>query len=302
MTAPPPDSQVGDSRGTSYVAAPARRLRALPAGRGSSSSRPAVLRRSPRRRPAARWASVACSLSGMRSWPIAIREDWCEPMRCMTAPLEACASSNSRAFSPGRGSGQLLADLGADVVKVERPGAGDDTRDWGPPFVEGADGEPALGRLFPVLQPRQALDRGRFRDARRGRRSCAGSPRHADVLIENFKVGGLAKYGLDYASLARGQSAPRLLLDHGLRPDGPLRAARRLRLHDPGHGRHHGPDRRAGRRAAEGGVAFADIFTGVYAAVGDPGGAAPARCDGRRAAIIDMALLDTQVGVLATRR
>ena len=59
--------------------------------------------------------------------------------------------------------------------------------------------------------------------------------READVLVENFKVGGLAKYGLDYASVARGQSAPRLLLDHRVRPERPVRRSRRLRLHHPGH-------------------------------------------------------------------
>ena len=118
----------------------------------------------------------------------------------------------------GPWAGQLLADLGADVVKVERPGSGDDTRGWGPPFVEGADGE--------------HLSAAYFHSCNRGKRSIAVDfetpegqalvrrlARTADVVIENFKVGGLKKYGLDYASLKARQPAPRLLLDHRLRPD-----------------------------------------------------------------------------------
>src|ERR1700712_1831768 len=101
----------------------------------------------------------------------------------------------------GPWSGQLLADLGADVVKLERPGAGDDTRSWGPPFVQAADGG--------------TLGAGYFHSTNRGKRSvevALETPEgqalvrqlaaHADVVIENFKVGGLSKYGLDYASLS----------------------------------------------------------------------------------------------------
>src|SRR3954464_5084419 len=96
--------------------------------------------------------------------------------------------------------GQLLADLGADVVKVERAGVGDDTRAWGPPFVEGADGE--------------NLSAAYYHSANRGKRSVTADLKSAegqslvrrlvataDVLIENFKLGGLVKYGLDFESL-----------------------------------------------------------------------------------------------------
>ena len=99
--------------------------------------------------------------------------------------------------------GQLLADLGADVVKVERAGAGDDTRGWGPPFAE--DGAAAY-----------------FHSCNRGKRSVTADfesaegqafvrtlALHADVVIENFKVGGLKRYGLDHASLSA--SNPRLI-------------------------------------------------------------------------------------------
>jgi crotonobetainyl-CoA:carnitine CoA-transferase CaiB-like acyl-CoA transferase len=100
----------------------------------------------------------------------------------------------------GPWAGQLLADMGADVIKVERRGPGDDTRSWGPPFVEGADGVP-LGAAY-------------YHSCNRGKRSITadfGDPndmervrtlaRDADIVIENFKTGGLKRHGLDYESL-----------------------------------------------------------------------------------------------------
>ena len=114
--------------------------------------------------------------------------------------------------------GQILADLGADVVKVERKGAGDDTRGWGPPFVEAADGGHLGAAYF------HATNRGKRSieldfESEDGRRIVRKLAARSDVLIENFKVGGLAKFGLDYASLAQGKPAPDLLLGHRLRPD-----------------------------------------------------------------------------------
>ncbi|MBV8565422.1 MAG: CoA transferase, partial [Methylobacteriaceae bacterium] len=96
--------------------------------------------------------------------------------------------------------GQLLADLGADVVKVERPDVGDDTRHWGPPFVKGARGE-NLGSAY--YHSCNRGKRGIIADfeTEEGRVLVRRLAAHADVLIENFKLGGLAKYGLDYPSL-----------------------------------------------------------------------------------------------------
>ncbi|MEY3597119.1 MAG: hypothetical protein RL543_1072, partial [Pseudomonadota bacterium] len=96
--------------------------------------------------------------------------------------------------------GQTLADLGADVVKVERPGSGDDTRTWGPPFVAAADGGDLSAAYF------HACNRGKRSiavdfETPEGQATIRRLAKHADVLIENFKVGGLKKYGLDYDSL-----------------------------------------------------------------------------------------------------
>ncbi len=97
---------------------------------------------------------------------------------------------------------QLLGDLGADVIKVERPGAGDDTRKWGPPFVTGPDGQPTAESAYYLSANRNkrsvAIDITRPEGAALVRRLAAG----CDVLIENFKLGGLKKYGLAYDDLS----------------------------------------------------------------------------------------------------
>src|ERR1700750_1271356 len=95
----------------------------------------------------------------------------------------------------GPWAGQLLADLGAEVIKVERPGTGDDTRGWGPPFA--ADGSAAYFHGCNRGKPSVAIDL----DSEVGQAQVRALVRDADILIENFKVGGLARYGLDHASL-----------------------------------------------------------------------------------------------------
>ena len=183
----------------------------------------------------------------------------------------------------------MLADLGADVVKVERPGAGDDTRAWGPPCLKDEDGRDTAEAAYFLCANRNkrsvTIDIARPEGQALVRKLAA----QADVLLENFKVGGLKQYGLDYESLKALNPRLDLLLDHRLRPDRPLRAARRLRLPDPGHGRadeHHRPPRR--RRRAPGrrrsASRLTDIMTGLYADHRDPGGACRPRAHGPRAA------------------
>jgi crotonobetainyl-CoA:carnitine CoA-transferase CaiB-like acyl-CoA transferase len=103
--------------------------------------------------------------------------------------------------------GQLLADLGADVIKVESP-QGDDTRHWGPPFVEGMNGKNLSAAYFHACNRGKrsiAADFGNAYDLAMVKRLVA----HADIVVENFKVGGLKKYGLDSASLRKAH--PRLI-------------------------------------------------------------------------------------------
>lgn len=194
--------------------------------------------------------------------------------------------------------GQLLADLGADVVKVEAP-EGDDTRKWGPPFVEGAEGE--------------NLSAAYFHSANRGKRSITADFRtpegqalvkrlaaHADVVVENFKVGGLEKYGLDAASLRK--EFPRLVYCSvtGFGQDGPYAPRAGYDFLVQGMG---GPMSVTGEPAGapmKAGYAVADIFTGLYASNGILAALRRRDLTGE-GATLDMALLDTQIAVLGNQ-
>ncbi|WP_448501987.1 CaiB/BaiF CoA transferase family protein [Sphingomonas sp.] len=195
--------------------------------------------------------------------------------------------------------GQLLADLGADVIKIERPGSGDDTRHWGPPFLHDADGN-ALGAAYYHSCNRGktglAIDISTPEGQAQVRALVAG----ADVVIENYKVGGLARYGLDHASLSA--INPRLVTCSitGFGQTGPYahRAGYDFIIQAMGGfmsltGEPDGPPQKAG-------IAYADIFTGVYSAVAILAALRQRDTTGR-GAHIDMALLDTQVAVLANQ-
>jgi len=194
--------------------------------------------------------------------------------------------------------GQILADLGADVVKVESP-EGDDTRRWGPPFVRGREGEALDAAYF------HACNRGKrslvadFR-TEEGREEVRALARRSDVLIENFQVGTLERFGLDQASLAK--LNPRLIYCSvtGFGQTGPY--AQR-----PGYdfiiqgmsgimdltGEADGPPQKIG-------VAFADLFTGTYGAIAVLAALAHRERTGS-GQHIDLSLLDCMVGVLANQ-
>lgn len=195
--------------------------------------------------------------------------------------------------------GQLLADLGAEVVKVERPGGGDDTREWGPPFVTGADGA-NLGAAYYHSTNRGKRSVSIDIASAEGQATVRALLADADVVIENYKVGGLVKYGLDPARLRA--DFPQLVICSitGFGQTGPY-------AHRAGYdyivqamsgfmsltGDPDGPPQKAG-------IAYADIFTGMYSAVAIL--AALRRRDVSGAgAHIDMALLDSQVAVLANQ-
>ena len=199
---------------------------------------------------------------------------------------------------------QMLADLGADVVKVEKPGEGDDTRHWGPPFLQDADGNPTQHATY-------------FTACNRNKRSVTIDMAHpegqalirqmaaqSDVLVENFKVGGLAKYGLDYASLKA--LNPRLIYCSitGFGQTGPYaeRAGYDLMIQAMSGmmditGRADGTPGGGPQRV---GVALTDLFTGVYAC-----SAILAALEVRHRTgvgqLIDMALLDVGMATLANQ-
>jgi crotonobetainyl-CoA:carnitine CoA-transferase CaiB-like acyl-CoA transferase len=199
----------------------------------------------------------------------------------------------------GPWAGQTLADLGADVIKVERPGTGDDTRAWGPPFMEDKDG----GRLSSAYN--LSCNRGKRSiavdlESPKGQRIVKKLAARADVLIENFKFSGLAKYGLDYPSLSA--ENPRLVYCSitGFGQNGPYKTRAGYDLLVQGMGGimdiTGDPDGEPTRL----GVAFADVFTGVYSALAITA-ALKERDETGKGSHIDMALLDTMVGVLANQ-
>ena len=198
---------------------------------------------------------------------------------------------------------QTLADLGAEVIKIERPGAGDDTRMWGPPFTVRADGSQG--------------DAAYFLCANRGKKSVEldlASPEGAavireltkscDVIVENFKTGGLKKYGLDYVSLAA--INPRLVYCSitGFGQDGPdaHRAGYDYMIQAMGGlmsitGQPDGAD---GAEPMKVGVAVVDLFTGLYASSAILAALLHARATGEGQQV-DIALFDVQAAMLANQ-
>lgn len=199
----------------------------------------------------------------------------------------------------GPWAGQLLADMGADVIKIERPDRGDDTRHWGPPFLPGT--EPADGAS------------SYFESTNRGKRSLALDlanaddlatikilAREADVLIENFKVGALARHGLDHESL-RG-SNPRLIYCSitGFGQTGPYASRAGYDFLVQGMGGAMALTGEPNGEPMKSAVAYADVFTGLYASNAILA-ALHARVRTGVGCHIDMALLDTQVAVLGNQ-
>jgi crotonobetainyl-CoA:carnitine CoA-transferase CaiB-like acyl-CoA transferase len=222
----------------------------------------------------------------------------------MSGPLEGIRVLDLSRILAGPWASQNLADLGAEVIKVERPGVGDDTRQFGPPFIKSAE-------------TGEDLDAAYYFSANRGKKSVeidlttAGGQElvrklaaRSDVLFENYKVGGLKKYGLDYESLAKvnpnlvycsvtgfGQTGPyahRAGYDFLIQGMGGLMSVTGERDDLPGGG----PQRA--------GVALADILSGMYATVAVLA-ALRARDAGAGGQHIDISLLDVQVGVLANQ-
>lgn len=210
----------------------------------------------------------------------------------MSAPLAGIKVVELARILAGPWAGQVLADLGAEVVKVESP-EGDDTRRWGPPFV--------------------GDDAAYFHATNRGKRSVVADfaieegralvldlVRDADVLIENFKVGGLAKFGLDYPALS--EINPRLVYCSitGFGQDGPYAARAGYDFIVQGMsgimdltGDPAGPPQKIG-------VAYADILTGLYAVIAIQAALRQREATGR-GQHIDMALMDVMVGTLANQ-
>jgi crotonobetainyl-CoA:carnitine CoA-transferase CaiB-like acyl-CoA transferase len=197
----------------------------------------------------------------------------------------------------GPWAGQILADLGADVVKVERKGSGDDTRAWGPPFVPAADGGHLSSAYFHSANRGKRSIEADF-TAPEGQRIVKKLAARSDVLIENFKVGGLAKFGLDYKSLA--PDNPRLIYCSvtGFGQTGPSASRAGYDLMAQGIGGMMGLTGTADGEPMRVGVAISDIFSGVYAVVGILAALVRRQQTGK-GGYVDAALVDSTVGVLS---
>lgn len=204
----------------------------------------------------------------------------------------------------GPWSGQILADLGADVIKVERPGSGDDTRSWGPPFLKDTQGENTSEAAYYLSANRNKRSVTIDFTQPQGQRLVRELAAKSDIVIENFKVGGLAAYGLDYPSLKALNPTLIYCSITGFGQTGPYakRAGYDFMIQGLGGlmsltGR---PDGEEGAGPMKVGVALTDILTGLYSTVAIL--AALAHRD--QAGVgqhIDMALLDVQVACLANQ-
>jgi len=199
----------------------------------------------------------------------------------------------------GPWAGQMLADLGADVIKVENPDGGDDTRHWGPPFVEGADGENLSAAYYHAANRGKrsiTADLKREEDQALVRRLIAT----ADVVIENFKLGGLVKYGLDYESLKK--INPKLVYCSitGFGQYGPYASLAGYDYIVQGMSGFMSITGEPDGQPMKAGVAIADVFTGIYAVAAIEAALIHAQKTGE-GQLVDMALLDVQSAVLANQ-
>ena len=222
----------------------------------------------------------------------------------MSRPLEGVRVLDLSRILAGPWATQVLADFGAQVIKVERPGAGDDTRQWGPPWLHDADGNRTGESAYYLCANRGKQSLAIDIADPRGQALIRELAARSDVLVENYKVGGLAKYGLDYDSLRA--INPKLVYCSitGYGQDGPY--ARRAG-YDAAVQAIGGlmsitgePDGAPGGGPQKVGVAVADLMTGMYAVAGILAALRHAERTGE-GQHLDLALLDTQVAWLANQ-
>jgi crotonobetainyl-CoA:carnitine CoA-transferase CaiB-like acyl-CoA transferase len=217
----------------------------------------------------------------------------------MPAPLHGLKVLELARVLAGPWAGQVLADLGADVIKIERPGTGDDTRAWGPPYVEGKQSENLSAAYYHAINRNKRsviADLGKEED----RALVLALAREADALIENYKVGDLKKYGLDYESVKQINPALIYCSITGFGQYGPYAHRAGYDLIIQGMGGIMDITGEPEREPMRVGVAYADVFTGVYATVAIEA-ALIARAKSGQGQHIDLALFDVQVSVLANQ-
>jgi crotonobetainyl-CoA:carnitine CoA-transferase CaiB-like acyl-CoA transferase len=218
----------------------------------------------------------------------------------MPGPLSHLRILDLSRVLAGPWAGQLLADLGAEVIKVERPGEGDDTRRWGPPYLKDREGKDTSESAYYLSTNRGkrsvTIDFTRPEGQELVRQLAARS----DVVLENFKVGGLAKYHLDFTSLKEVKPDIIYCSITGFGQDGPYSERAGYDFLGQGMGGLLSLTGAPDGEPTKVGVAFADIFTGLYATVAVLAALAHRDKSGEGQQI-DLSLLDTQIAVLANQ-
>ncbi len=222
----------------------------------------------------------------------------------MDGPLSHIRVLDVSRVLAGPWAGQTLADLGAEVIKIERPGTGDDTRSWGPPFLSDTEGNPTSDAAYFL-----SANRGKksvtidFSQAE-GQQLIRQLAARSDIVLENYRVGGMAQYGLDYASLKEVNAGIIYCSITGFGQTGPYRQRAGYDFLIQGMGGLMSvtgePDTANGGGPMKAGVAIVDIFTGLYATTA----VLAALASRERTGIgqyIDLALLDVQVATLANQ-
>jgi crotonobetainyl-CoA:carnitine CoA-transferase CaiB-like acyl-CoA transferase len=222
----------------------------------------------------------------------------------MAGPLSHLRVLDLSRIMAGPWAGQILADLGADVIKVERPGVGDDTRAWGPPFLKDQNGGDTRESGYYLSVNRGKRSIVLDLDKPDGQRIVRAIAQRSDILLENFKVGTLKRYGLDYDSLSA--LNPRLIYASitGFGQTGPRRDAPAYDFMIQAMGGLMSvtgeADDKPGGGPQKVGVPVLDIMTGMYTAVAVLAAVAR-RNESGRGDYIDIGMLDVQVGFLANQ-
>ncbi len=221
-----------------------------------------------------------------------------------TGPLSGLRVLDMSRVLAGPWSGQLMADFGADVVKVERPGVGDDTRGWGPPYLKDAAGKETGEAAYYMSANRAKRSLTLDISTPEGQKTCAALAGRADILLENYKAGGLTKYNLDYDSLKEVNKRLIYCSITGFGQTGPYASRAGYDMIIQGAGGFMSltgeRDDLPGGGPQKGGVAVSDLMTGMYATVAVLAALAWREKSGL-GQHIDLALLDTQVSWLANQ-
>ena len=218
----------------------------------------------------------------------------------MAAALDGIVVLDLSRILAGPWCTQILADLGATVIKIERPGSGDDTRAWGPPYLKDGEGNDTTEAAYYLAANRGKQSMTLDMASEEGAAVCRELAAKADIVVENYKLGGLVKYGLDYESLKKVN--PKLIYCSitGFGQTGPYAPRAGYDFIIQAMTGMMSITGEPGREPQKAGVAISDIFTGLYSVIAIQAALRHAEKTGQ-GQMIDMALFDTQAGILGNQ-